>query len=265
MNDSMLTITYSGHHDSFNYKRKLSWHAHSCPEIIYVIQGENMTHFENGEVFYCQPGSLLITPPNLRHKQIDLPNCELYYIGFETSDNDFNLSLRQLNLSKDPYIAIWMEQIYQLYHLQEAFAEATMLLQVLLHRLKTLDKENNIAETYHYAVSKALKFINQIIVRGDNASMQEIAKFAGVSVSHLNTLFKKEFQLSVMQIVAQKRMSRARTLLADFQLSISDIAELCGFTDVNYFIRIFRKYHRISPNNFRKDFQHNKSNYHWQR
>ena len=61
----MLTITYSGHHDSFNYKRKLSWHAHSCPEIIYVIRGENMTHFENGEVFYCQHGSLLITPPNL--------------------------------------------------------------------------------------------------------------------------------------------------------------------------------------------------------
>jgi AraC family L-rhamnose operon transcriptional activator RhaR len=47
------------------------------------------------------------------------------------------------------------------------------------------------------------------------------------------------------------RLRRAATLLLNIELSIASVAELSGFSDSNYFCRIFRKNFGSSPKQYR--------------
>ena len=74
-----------------------------------------------------------------------------------------------------------------------------------------------------------------------------LARQAGLSVSHLNKLFRREVGCSPLQYQTDLRMSKARRLLSDPYLSISEVARQCGWEDRNYFIRRFRALHGLSP------------------
>jgi transcriptional regulator GlxA family with amidase domain len=47
-------------------------------------------------------------------------------------------------------------------------------------------------------------------------------------------------------------MAKARDLLGQTNLPTKQIATLCGFAYDNYFARVFRRRHRLSPREFRK-------------
>lgn len=64
--------------------------------------------------------------------------------------------------------------------------------------------------------------------------------------------FKKEFGITIMQYVAQKRMALAEERLLYSGASIGEIASSCGFPDVEYFSRTFKGLHGMSPNRWRK-------------
>ena len=261
--ENLININYVGCHNSKKVNHKLTWHSHNCPELVMVVKGNNRTFFENGKTFYCQAGSLLITPANLPHRQIDEPECTLYYIGFDYENTNIELNLRQLIISPNDYIAHWLKQIYQMWIEEENSIESQLLLQAIIHRAMRMDKENNIANNHHVAIGKAIKFINNAVEKNEIINLSDIANAGNVSVSHLNALLKKEFDTSAMQLLTKKRMNKARTLLANPLLSISEIAELCAYDDVNYFIRIFKRHHYVTPSNFRKDLRHNQIAYQW--
>ena len=51
------------------------------------------------------------------------------------------------------------------------------------------------------------------------------------------------------------RIKVARQMLNNDYLSLDEIAERCGFSGGNYFIRVFRKYGGCTPGDFRKQLQ----------
>jgi len=64
--------------------------------------------------------------------------------------------------------------------------------------------------------------------------------------------FKREFGITIMQYVTQKRMQMAEQMLLGSHASINEIASTCGFADVEYFSRTFKGIHGISPNRWRQ-------------
>lgn len=70
-----------------------------------------------------------------------------------------------------------------------------------------------------------------------------------------NTLYKLVYEnsgMTVVELIRSKRINHARHLLMTTDLTITQIAEECGFSDPNYFIRTFKKCLDISPLKFRK-------------
>ena len=65
--------------------------------------------------------------------------------------------------------------------------------------------------------------------------------------------FKREFGITIMQYVTQKRMEQAKELLVHSSFSIGEIAVSCGFPDVEYFSRTFKSIHGMSPNRWRRE------------
>ena len=82
-------------------------------------------------------------------------------------------------------------------------------------------------------------------------SVDDMAKCAGYSRSHFTRLFKQYMGNSPQHFMNEFRIRMAVRLLQTEQLRIKEIAQRCGFDDVSYFCKIFRKFQKVSPNEFR--------------
>ena len=71
-----------------------------------------------------------------------------------------------------------------------------------------------------------------------------MALAAAASRSTLNRRLRSQLGISAAQLLTRARMKRARELMAtaaERNLSMADIAEMCGYTDVYYFQRVLKK------------------------
>ena len=84
-------------------------------------------------------------------------------------------------------------------------------------------------------------------------SLAEIAKVAGVSVSHLKTLFRQSTGMPVHQYVLRRRVERAKLLLQDDSLSIAQVAFAAGFAHQSHLARHMRSCSACTPAVARKD------------
>ena len=81
---------------------------------------------------------------------------------------------------------------------------------------------------------------------------EEFAQEMGVSTSLLFKKIKSLTGLSIVDFIKKVRMEHAMKLLNDPSLSISDIADRCGFSTIGYFSTVFKKYFGKTPTECRK-------------
>ena len=62
--------------------------------------------------------------------------------------------------------------------------------------------------------------------------------------------FKKEYGISPLEYIITEKIKLAKTLLANPQNTLKSVAFECGFHDVNYFVRLFKKIESITPGQY---------------
>lgn len=82
-------------------------------------------------------------------------------------------------------------------------------------------------------------------------SCNDICRQFGCSRTALFKLSLKSFGMGLMQYVSYCRIERAKTMLAQGK-SITQTASECGFSEYNYFCKVFRRHTGISPGAYRK-------------
>ena len=85
-------------------------------------------------------------------------------------------------------------------------------------------------------------------------SAREIAEYFHISQSYLCKLFH-ENGTTVTTVIQEIRLQHTRSLLEQSDLSIQNIAELVGYHDLTYFIKLFKRYFSITPYQYRKKYQ----------
>lgn len=86
----------------------------------------------------------------------------------------------------------------------------------------------------------------------ENWNVNLMADDFGLTRSHFTNLYKEHFGISPADDVHKFIDEKARRLLETTQLSINEIAEACGFTACENFIRSFKKTNGVSPLQFRR-------------
>ena len=86
-----------------------------------------------------------------------------------------------------------------------------------------------------------------------NLSLQEIASIAGLSVSHCKAAFRDSVGAPVHQYVLQRRVERAKVLLSEGRLSISEIALETGFSHQSHLAYHVRRLLGVSPTDIRQN------------
>lgn len=83
-------------------------------------------------------------------------------------------------------------------------------------------------------------------------SIKTFAAEINASPNYLSTLFKQEKGVSFVEYLTNIRIKRALELLDDSNMKVNDIARLVGYEDPNYFTRVFRKQHGMTPSEYRE-------------
>lgn len=101
-------------------------------------------------------------------------------------------------------------------------------------------------------LNRVRKYIDDNIANPD-ANVDDMAAAAAASRSTLNRRLNSLLGISAAQLLIDARMQRAQQLLlsASNDRTIADIATCCGYSDVHYFQRVFKKKHGVTPAEFR--------------
>ena len=97
----------------------------------------------------------------------------------------------------------------------------------------------------------AISYIKQNLSDA-SLSVEDLAKSLGVSVAHLRRKFHQVLGMSPKQYIDKLRMETARMLIETGFYSQAEIAERCGFGDVDYFRTVFKRKNGVTVRAYRK-------------
>jgi two-component system response regulator YesN len=121
------------------------------------------------------------------------------------------------------------------------------LVRSMLHLSKVLlmhqQKDNNV-------IFEIAKYIENHYHQ--DLTLQEIANQFYLSREYISRKFKQEFRVNLSDYLGQIRIDKAKMLLLNPHLRITQISDMVGYKDEKYFSKVFKKLAGISPNEFRK-------------
>ena len=82
-------------------------------------------------------------------------------------------------------------------------------------------------------------------------SLRDVARAVRVTPGHLTTVVRRRTGRTVQEWIIERRMAEARSLLADTDLPVGEVARRVGMPDPGYFSRLFRRTHGASPREWR--------------
>lgn len=240
------------HCGRFSRRRRIEKHHHPGCELIYFINGECLNHLEGGQTLPGRPGSILVVPPGMPHCQENLRETETMFVTFSSGLESFEHPARVIDVEHDALAERWMSDICVL-NANATPASGEMIkgiLYALISRLIRITAPSDDGDEIHPLLAKALMYMENHYDR--NININEVARQCAVSGGYLCALFRKFLNLSPVQHLTRIRLNAAEQQLRNSYISIGEIAERCGYGDINYFIRVFRNHFNCTPSEFRR-------------
>ena len=109
------------------------------------------------------------------------------------------------------------------------------------------------ADSHDASLKAMMLFIDEHY--NEQLTLKDISKAGGVSQSLCNQIFNKLTEKSPVEYLLHYRSRKVADLLQAGNMSMSEIAEITGFSCASYMAEIFKKFYKMSPRDFRKSFK----------
>jgi LacI family transcriptional regulator len=184
-----------------------------------------------------------------RNLNISIPE-EMAIVGVNDDDLACQLAATSLTSIRLPLEKMGLEAAKSLINLIEfGFTSSLTLKPIGL----VIRRSTNTFAVSDSVVEQALRYMQQEV--GNPIRVEEVLKHVGVSRSLLERRFRGEIGRTPLVEMRRQRVERARGLLADTELAINKIAEMCGFASNIRFTTVFREQVGITPTEFRAQMQ----------
>lgn len=116
---------------------------------------------------------------------------------------------------------------------------------VVCHGMKTTKETES-----ESVISKAKAYIDEYFMK--DISLDDVSRVVDISPYYFSKLFKQEVGENFIEYLTKTRMRNARQLLKNPAYNIKEVCAMSGYSDPNYFSRIFKKYEGITPSEYRE-------------
>ena len=236
-------------------------HSHNHVELFYIVGGKGQFQIQD-QLYPVNANNLVIINPNVTHTEVSLNAQPLEYIvlgiegielsitetsggqfcimdHFESMDNTFCLRniLREMEQKQPGYKDIC-----------QAFMEI-----LIIRLMRNTDLAVPAKPTISVGNRQCASVRRYIDLHfKEPLSLDQLAEEAHMNKYHLAHAFKKEYGISPINYMISKRVEKSKHLLAETDLSTSQIAQLLGFSSLSYFSQVFNRTQNISPKEYRK-------------
>ena len=101
-------------------------------------------------------------------------------------------------------------------------------------------------------IDRSIKYIHDHI--NEPLSVKELAEMEFFSPSRYRAIFKNATGSSPVEYITEQRIRLACALLEHGDLTLSQVAETCGYTDRLYFQRVFKRHINMTPGEYKAKF-----------
>jgi AraC-like DNA-binding protein len=117
----------------------------------------------------------------------------------------------------------------------------------------SFDSESVVRESKSRRIARICSYINENYNR--QISLSELAKKVAISSSTLSHFFKKHTRRNLIDYINDIRIGHATKMLLDTTYSVGEISCACGFNNLSYFNRTFKRAKGITPGEYRESIQ----------
>ena len=101
----------------------------------------------------------------------------------------------------------------------------------------------------NYTISRTIEYIRTHYQEG--ISLEKTAEILNITPEYLSMLFKREMGMNFSVFLKEFRISHAKRLLKGTDMKIYEVAQECGYSNSNYFTKVFKEVTGISPAEYR--------------
>lgn len=248
--------------------------------ITSMVRGKKIMHLFDQPAFDYLPGETVIVPAN-ETMVIDFPKAQQddptqcialavdglyvndtlhylnqYYGGDSQDDHQWKLQFNHYHFENDNEISDIINKLIKVCsgpdRAKNIFADLglkELLIRLLQNQhLQQVSQESlttNNSSRLHYV----LHYIHEHLT--EKFPVDVLSRKAYLSRNMFFKWFREQFGITPLEYINRERIKLAKQLLADRRNSITSISQQCGFSDVNYFVRLFKKMEGVTPGLYR--------------
>jgi len=226
-------------------KNETPFHMHKNYEIIVYMEGAGVFRSEEKDIL-VSPGKIIIVPPGTMHHSLSGGELPRIFINGEFN-HFFNLtSPTSIADNADREGSLLAKMIYNNRYANPEYIAA--LIGAFAHFLtQRMKMEDEITQ----AISEIIHEISHRFY-DSNINLCELLKKSGYAEDYIRARFKSATGKTPTEFLTNIRIYHACYLIDTYKntLSLSEIAEKCGYTDYVYFSRRFKQITGLSPRDY---------------
>lgn len=213
--------------------------------------------------YEIEPGTVICLPPNVEHDHYKDTKEETEFLWWHFTYDiagvmdalkmfDIPVTFRLRNTER-------FEEVFHQFvqctsgtsYLPQSILKQAKALELLYLLLENALSKNE-AELSGLSTSNFLGILSRIVRYPEQpVSLNELSQELHMHPTYISNRFKELFGKSPMQVHREMRVQRAKTLLISSEMSVTEIAQAVGFTEIPNFNRLFKSYVGLSPKQFR--------------
>ena len=236
-------------------------HTHNHLELFYIVGGKGQFLIQD-QLYPVNANNLVVINPNVSHTEVSLNAQPLEYIvlgieGIElqtsdTSNGQFSILdhfesveisgclrniLRETELKNTGY-----EDVCQAYM-------EILIIRLMRNIVLAIPSEPQAISTNRQCAA-VRRYIDMHFKEA--LTLEQLAEECHMNKFYLSHAFKREYGVSPINYMISRRIEESKYLLAETDLSLSQIAQLLGFSSLSYFSQVFHRTQAISPKEYRQ-------------
>ena len=237
-------------------------HTHNHMELFFIVGGKGQFLIED-QLHPVNANNLVIINPNVTHTEVSLNAQPLEYMvlgiegitlaGSGTANSQFSILDHYESAEISGCLRNILREMEQKNTGYEDICQA--YLEILIIRLMRSTALAVPSEPQIFSANRQCAAVRRYIDLHfkEQLTLEQLAEESHMNKFYLSHAFKREFGVSPINYMISRRIEESKYLLAETDLSMSQIAQLLGFSSLSYFSQVFRRTQSISPKEYRQN------------